>query len=470
MDPSVELLDRQTKRGFTERQVSIASFDSSAKSLGKPSGKPYCTLQDIYMLGITFSCLLIGILAVADVSFAGFLGQKDQLILLGLLLSLMAACAKKQIQLFLLTFEARFGASTLQNYDSILRYSMLDTNISILLQVVLVLVFALPLVLSASYKQFVNGVTALPLKPIPLTFGPVGPPGLEGGALWMMLNATLPLFVTQNAAFRLKPLHRTNESATAGSFGFNTQILSENSTALIDTPLVGELAKLSSLIKADEILEFSSYVNATICTLNSTSDSPERADPEYWSKLAQSGLQPPNTANYGTNNMSFGGATGKYDYSFLTLSLWDTQNDTYESEAVVFNLFRGQCHATWHINQQGTTTLQDARNCTPAPQLSHPCNGSKNVTSLHGSEAFQAPITCNTEGVSEIAVWPFFDLLWLQPISPVWISAVASMAWAELSYYSGPAERASNTPDVSVPLVRWPVLKYEASVELIKNI
>ena len=479
MESSMELLEYQTKKGGAQCHVSIASSDQPTESLGQPDEKGYYTWLDICLITVSFLCLLLGVLAVANVSFAGYLGQKNQLILIGLLLSLMATCTRKQIQLFLLTFETRFGASTLQNYDSILRYSVLDAHVNVFLKATIACVFALPLGLSASYKLFVSGTTAVPMTPVSLAFGPVGPPGLVEGVLSMMLNATLPLLIRSNVSYQSEPLLRlpTDTSVTNGSFGFNAQILSENTTALIDAPLATELARLKNIIKADEVLEVSTYVNATICTLNSTGYSPERADPDYWQILNQTGLQPPSIATYGTG-LNFAAATRQHDYSFIILSMWDTRKkETFESEAIGFNLFRGQCNATWQINQEGTTTLKSANNCTSAPQYFHPCMGENipsgfNITNLNRTDALQVPLTCNQEGVSYIAVWPLYDLLWLQPVYPVWVAAVASMAWAELSYTNGPARWASDTPEDESAWdhSQFPMLKYQAQVKLTKNI
>ena len=468
MDSSVELIERQPKKGATHSQISVASSYPPITSLGKPVEKRYYTWLDACMIATSFSCLFIGVLAVVDVSFAGRLGQKNQLILVGFLLSLMAACTKKQIQLFLLTLETRFGDSTLQNYDSILRYSVLDPNVNVFLKAAIIFVFALPLGLSASYKTFVSGMTALPIDPTFLAFGPVGPPGLVEGVLSMAMNATLPLLIATNISYRSEPLFRfsTDNPAKTGSFGFNAQILSKNTTALIDAPLGDELARLKNTIKADEILEFSTYVNATICTLNSTKYSPERANPDYWLIFYQSGLQAPTNATYGTG-LNFAASTRNNDYSFIFLSLWNTsKGETFESEAVGFDIFRGQCNATWQLNREGTTTLQSASNCTSTPQYSHPCleeipNGF-NATHLNSTDALQTPLTCNQRGVSHIAVWPLYDLLWLQPVSPVWVAAVASMAWAELSYTNGPA-----SPNETAQI---PMLQYEAPVRMTRKI
>ena len=474
----MELLEHQTKTRVLHYETSIASTGASTESLGKPAQKCYYTWLDIFLIGISLLCLLLGLLAVANVPFAAYLGQKNQLILIGLLLSLMAACTRKQVQLFLITFETRFGASTLQNYDSILRYSVLDTNVSFLLKAAIVCVFALPLGLSASYKQFVNGVTALSLHPTQLDFGPVGPPGLADGGMAMMLNATLPMLIANQTAYQSEPLITPpdHEPPAVGSYGFNAQMLTENTTALIDAPLTKELLKLQNMIKEEEVLEFSTYANATICILNSTGSSPERS-PEYWETLYRTGFQPPNVATYGTA-LSFGGATREHDYSFIVLSLWNSsKSETFESEAVGFNIFRGQCNATWQMNHEETTTLKSAGNCTSAPQLSHPCleddvpEGFK-VSDLDYADALQVPLTCNEAGVSLFAVWPLYDLLWLQPVRPVWVAAVASLAWAELSYFDGPAQWALQTPNDESAWgnTSFPMLKYQAPVRLTKRV
>ena len=478
METSTELLEHRTKAGITERVYSVANSDPSAKSLGQPVEKHSFTWQDTIMLLTSLLCFLIGILAVANVRFAAYLGQKNQLILLGLLLSLMAACTQKQAQLLLIALETKFGTSTLQNYDSILRYSMVDSDVNLPLKAAIAFSFVLPLVLSASYKQFVSGTTILPMDPEVLAFGPVGPPGLADGVLALMMNASLPLLVPNVTAYQSEPLLAmpANRSANIGSYGFNIQILSDNMTALLDAPLATELTHLTKALKEDEILEISTFVNATICTINSTSRSPERADPDYWKTLNQS-LSNPTVATYGTN-LSFAGATGEHDYSFVLMSMWDTgKGETYESEAIGFNLFRSQCLATWQINSVGTITLKNATNCLPAHEFSRPCMGESipegfRIEDLEPNDALQTPLTCNSNGATLFAVWPLYDLLWLQPVFPVWIAAVASMAWAEIAFTNGPASWASVTPvnESAWEATRYPILKYQQTIIIEKTV
>ena len=180
MEAATEILEYQSKAGSRQRQYSVASFGTTTRSLGKPIAKQYYTSLDIAMIVISLPRLLTGTLAVVHIPLAAYLGQKNQLVLLGLLLSLMAGCMQKQAQLTFITLETRFGASTLQNYDSILRYSMLDSEVSPFLKAAIVFVFALPLALGASYKQFASGTSALEMNPTVLNFGLVSIRGLWG--------------------------------------------------------------------------------------------------------------------------------------------------------------------------------------------------------------------------------------------------------------------------------------------------
>ena len=156
----------------------------------------------------------------------------------------------------------------------------------------------------------------------------------------MMLNASLPFLTNPPSQHQSDPL-LGNQSTETGSFGSNLRILSQNTIALLDTPLASELTQLQTMIEPDETLEIFTYVNAPICTLNSTSRSPERADPDYWITVNQSLLNPPSILSYGTGT-NCAAVAGEHDYSFMILSLWNTKkNETYESEAVWFNIYRG---------------------------------------------------------------------------------------------------------------------------------
>lgn len=432
------------------------------------------------MITLSFVCFFLAVLTVVYTPFAAYLKQKNQLIVIGFLLSIMALCLQKEAQLLLITLEARHGASTLQNYDSILRTStsMLDANVSPTVKASLMFLFALPLGLSASYKQFVSGTTRINLKPMDLNFGPVGPPGLVNGAMALTVNASLPVFqVGQSLNSVLGDEFDIN---ALGTFGFNTAVISNNVknglTAMLDAPLPNNLTTLQRSLEIGESLWISSFVNATICTLNNTSDSLERADPDYWSRVNQSFYDPPSIADYGTD-LYMGMQSGYADFTSIIMSLWDTDlNQTFESEAIVFDTYRGQCNATWLVSRAGVT-LEEASDCTLAPEFSKPCEGyypasKSNWSDVTGPDLLQLPLTCNMMGLSQSFIYPFFNLLSNQPVAPVWITSIASAVWGQIAAVHGPTVWALAAPDNETlwEEAAFPFLKYQAPVTAYKTV
>ena len=83
---------------------------------------------------------------------------------------------------------------------------------------------------------------------------------------------------------------------------------------------------------------------------------------------------------------------------------------------------------------------------------------------------FQTPLTCNDKVVAELFVWPLFDLLWLQPVFPVWIAAVSYTAWAELTYTDGPGtwDLKGNRNESAWNTTSFPMLKSAAPVRMTK--
>ena len=488
MDSSMELLDQPAKRLTASRHSSAPSFISSTKSsppdpsdtkgLGKPTRKTYYTWKDLLMVALSLTCFFLAILAVVYKKWAADLGQKNQLIVIGFLLSIMNACLQKQAQLLLITLEAKYGASTLQNYDSILRSSMLESNVSVLVKGSLMLLFALPLGLSASYKQFVSGETDIDMKPMNLQFGPVGPPGLMNGATALAINASL--VVTIPSWDNNDPLANSTDYLLGG-YGFNTGILPGNVTAMLDAPLPNNLTHLQNVTAAGESLFISGRVNATIATFNSTPESPERDDPDYWTNINQTIPGPPNIASY-VPSQNFGFYSGYGDQTLMFLSMWDmTQNQTFESEAIGFNFYRGQCNATWQVSK-GAIYLWDVWDCSNQTEFDHPCRGRSPITDTNYTEVtkpgtpaldlLQVPLTCNMMGLGAGFVWQFLDLLKYQPVSPVWITSIASALWAQVASTHGPFAWAMTTPDDEA---EWegstmPMLKYQSPVYVSKTV
>jgi hypothetical protein len=168
---------------------------SSASGIGEPVCKKVLIWEGVGTYVVSLGCLILAICVVAVNNLAAFLGQTNQLVVVGLLLSVMGFCTAKVIQLLLIHLEARFSKSLLQNYDAILTGNKLSRHTDHWVRGLLIISAVLPLGLSASYKQFVGGVTKIKLgSNTGQNYGITGPPGVfRGLGLSLMANATIPL-------------------------------------------------------------------------------------------------------------------------------------------------------------------------------------------------------------------------------------------------------------------------------------
>lgn len=174
-------------------------------ALGRPSTKAYVTAFDLGTVAVSIGCLAAGVASVASESLSWRLApNNNQLILLGFVLSIMNICLGRVAPALFLHIEARFGASTVQNYDGLLRNNVTAARLSHHWRAVLVFLMALPIGLSAAYKQFTGGAsTRWFVDPVGLTgtnstsyYGMFAPPGLqllgEHTGVSMFFNATQP--------------------------------------------------------------------------------------------------------------------------------------------------------------------------------------------------------------------------------------------------------------------------------------
>ena len=145
-------------------------------------------------------------------SVAWELGLKRQLQVVGFTLSMMDLCRRVVMPKVFLMTEAQFGKSHLQNYDAILRNSVVVSHMAFLWRVVLFSLIILPTGLSLAYKEFFVGTTSKILQKPGGHYGLAAPGSLaitggtpDGGILGVsaMVNATLPYI--QAAADDSKP-------------------------------------------------------------------------------------------------------------------------------------------------------------------------------------------------------------------------------------------------------------------------
>ena len=86
--------------------------------LGVPDRIRRVTWMDLGAVVVVFLAFMIASSTVLCKPAAVFWGQTNQLILLGLMLSIMGSCAQRQIQKLSLVYEAAADRSTLQIFDA----------------------------------------------------------------------------------------------------------------------------------------------------------------------------------------------------------------------------------------------------------------------------------------------------------------------------------------------------------------
>lgn len=110
----------------------------SLEPLGVPIVKKRLHISHVLAAVVSLICLALAITAVANVKVSWLLGQKNyQLIVVGFLLSVMNLCYDSTAPSLFLQVEARYGPSTLQNYDGILCNRILGSRLDALWRLIL---------------------------------------------------------------------------------------------------------------------------------------------------------------------------------------------------------------------------------------------------------------------------------------------------------------------------------------------
>jgi hypothetical protein len=332
--------------------------ESCVQPCGVPVNKSLLSRTDVLSALLILLCTAISIVAVEVNTVAANLGLTTQLVVVGLMLSLMAFCTQRQLRLLLITLEARFGTSTLQNYDAILSESIFSSRTSTWLRLCLAIQLATPLGLSAAYKQFIGGSARIPMSgSTGMNYALAGPVGMDGLAATstgtaLFYNATMPIF---------RSMRQESEAPSRNeTFGFNLARISENKTAMLDGPLPAYLLRHQQEMRTGESRELVASVNAIISSFNSST-------PSTYRKEGRLGV-------YADANVYSGCVlsllTSELDSSLIYLavipeSAYDTGFN--ESGAVGISSRRGTCKGRWTISQ-ASASLQAAWDCDDAPR------------------------------------------------------------------------------------------------------
>lgn len=95
------------------------NLSSPPSPLGSPAKKPRINVLDLVALAIALGSSVVAIATVRIDTLAWILGLKNQLTVVGFLLSIMNQCLARVVPFLSLLLETRFGTSTIQNYEGI---------------------------------------------------------------------------------------------------------------------------------------------------------------------------------------------------------------------------------------------------------------------------------------------------------------------------------------------------------------
>ena len=274
----LEADSRSQERGETpyEDKQDRPLHQKSPPPLGKPIRKKKIRIPDVLITLLSLLCLVTAIVTVANESISWRLGVGNrQLIVLGFLLSIMNLCLGSVAPTLFLLLEAKFGPSTIQNYDGILRNRPLSSRLSLTWRMTLGLMLALPIGLSVAYKTFLGGESVMMVDAMSYTgnesyYGMSVPPGLqslgEKIGIWLFFNATLPFAVASSSINGSEPLLPARPQA----YGFNVLLLNNQSTAMLDIPQPSYISAVQSLLAGGESWNTTAQVIATVATFNNS--------------------------------------------------------------------------------------------------------------------------------------------------------------------------------------------------------
>ena len=246
----------------------------SLEPLGVPTAKKRLPISHVFAASLSLICLALATTAVANEKVSLHLGQKNyQLIVVGFLLSIMNLCLGSTAPSLFLHLEARYGPSTLQNYDGILRNQVLGSKLDLLWRLILGLMTILPLGLSVMYKTFTGGYSSLTVNPADYIgntsyYGMFAPPGLqslgEQTGISLFSNATLPFMVAASPTNGIEPPVPIDTQV----YGFNILLLNNETSATLDIPLPDYISTVQRLLAPGESWGLTAGIAGTVAKFN----------------------------------------------------------------------------------------------------------------------------------------------------------------------------------------------------------
>ncbi|KAK4565960.1 hypothetical protein LTR86_003809 [Recurvomyces mirabilis] len=241
--------------------------DLELKGLGLEDSKAVWHPLDVMALSLSLLCCAAAVAVIQSDAIAWRLGTKQQLTVVGLMISIMNLCLGYVAPLW----EIRHGQSTLQNLDGLLRKTGFGPQMDLGWRTVLFAFTFLPLGLSLAYKQFFNGgASTVLVGERTTTWGMYPPPGLTAShglvGTTLMYNATLPfLQATWN-------WHVNQTPSFPAAFGYDTLVLGQTATAMLDTPKSSTVKQWQKGLDLGETRNVTANVYAVLAQHNDTID------------------------------------------------------------------------------------------------------------------------------------------------------------------------------------------------------
>ncbi|KAF5594368.1 uncharacterized protein FSUBG_9470 [Fusarium subglutinans] len=338
------------------------------RGLGNPIRRQRCDLSEIAALTLSFCCSIVGLICCFHPATAASLEQKYQLIVVGLMLSLMDLCTAKLSTIVFLQLETRW-ASLLQNYDSIIKKSILGSLLNwrrgsqrwtLLLSASL----AFPLLLSIGYKSFVGGRVTTEVNASGGQYGLTGPVGFANFASGasLMVNATIPFFFSNATRLPSQPQ----------PFGFNMLLLKDDSisVAMLDGPSPSYVKSIRAEIRGQQSYTVSADVFGLAWHLNQEVDN-QRDNDTWWNNLFESSDDnaPQPISLYKEKKwLSTLWPQGQVDRFFVLLTphVGPSKEDRnirpskkrFQKEALEFTSQRLNCHGKWKITANSVNLIK----------------------------------------------------------------------------------------------------------------
>lgn len=372
-----------------EREFRNAKAQSDLKS-SKTKSPTHVSAKlgwiDVFVAVGSLLCCALASTVIAHNRLSWWLGVTYQLVVIGFLLSVMNFCLEWVAPMFLLSCEARFGPSTLQNYEAILRSQPFADRVGNTWRAILLLMKTLPLGLSVGYKLLTGGTSTnmidrsnlLYSSEFGLNAAPGLLPSLRDAGIALMFNSSMTFYqataakasdISTGSRF-VDPALEPPLPAFPKAYGFNMLLLSEHDVAMLDAPAPSWLESVQAALEPGEHWNVSSTVLATVSMYNDTvenyRDLSKSESISFWEYYGDQANYTKLNAGFTTtvlyNGWNIGLMSSEWgpDESWQFVGIFPDPRDfvNFTAYAKMYNTVRMPCNGTWTITQ-GSIELVD---------------------------------------------------------------------------------------------------------------